>query len=111
MACRNGPSLEMKELSEETFDGGTIGLGSFGIPYIGPTLHKQQNHRPSLPIITIAGEMRQGNCVNLEPCMYSQINGTTRPGITTDSETHKDDELAFLKNDKVNYMRNRCAQF
>lgn len=99
MACSDGPSLEMKELSQETFDGGTMGLRSFGNPCSGPTIHNQQNHLPSVP-----------NCINPEPCTYSHINGTTQPGIKTDSETHKDDELATLKNDKVNYARNRCAQ-
>lgn len=54
--------------------------------------------------------MRQANCVNPEPDMYSQINGAMQPAIKTDSETHNDDELAFLKNDKVNFAKNRCAQ-
>lgn len=106
MAFSDGPSLEMKDLSQETFDSGTIGFGSFGSPYIGPTLDNQQNH---LPIMSI-GEMRQANCINPKPHTYSQINGTTQPGIKTDSETHKADELAFLKNEKVNYARNRCAK-
>lgn len=81
MTCSNGPNLEMKDLSQETFDGGTNGFISFGDPYIGPTLDNQQ-------------------------CTYSQINGTTQPGIKTDSETHR--ELAFLKNDKDSCARNRC---
>lgn len=110
MACSDGPSLEKKDLFQETFDGGTTGLGSFGIPYTGPTRHSnQQNNIPSLPTITIAGEMRQANCINSKLCTHSQINGTTQPVIKTDSETHKDDEQDLLKNDKVNYARNRCA--
>lgn len=109
MPCSDGPSLEMKDLPQETLDSGKVGLGSFKNPYIGSTHPNQQNHLPSLPITTIAGEMRQANCGNPKPCTYSQINGTAQPGIKTDSD-HKDNELAFLKNDKVNYERNRCAE-
>lgn len=110
MPCSDGPSLEMKDLSQETFDGGKVGLGSFENPDIESTHPNQQNHLPSLPITTGAGEMRQANCVNPKRCTYSQINGTAQPGIKTDSD-HEDDELAFLKKDKVNYARKRCARF
>lgn len=110
MPCSDRPSLEMKDLSQETSDSGKVGLGSFENPYIGSTHPHQQNHLPSLPITMIPSEMRQANCVNPKPCTYSQMNGTTQPGIKTDSD-HKDNELALLKNDKVNNARNRCAQF
>lgn len=109
MACSDGPSSEMKELSQETFDVGTISFGSFRNPHIGSTLHNQ-NHLPSIPIMTSAGEMRQANRVKLKSSTHSQSNGKTQQGIKTGSGIHKEEKLVFLKNDKVNYTRNRYTQ-